>query len=120
MKSKTQHFTPERIRMRETFWNPLRAALRSHLKDYGAQYRMERATGLGSALLHQYACPVCEHDVEPSFSIGMTIALYLQQKKWEAAAITITHRQPSSEYHPVGCLRLLNTLDKGKLSISTY
>jgi hypothetical protein len=39
---------------------------------------MADALGLESSQIHRYSCDVCEHDQEPSFSVGLAILLYLE------------------------------------------
>lgn len=103
--------TEGRIKLRETFWMPLREQLREHFQIHGAKHRMAQVLGISDAMLHQYSCPVCEHDTEASFSVGMGIMLYLAQHKDKATAIDATPipRSPS-DYQAIPCVRLLHSI----------
>lgn len=70
--------TLARYQANRAIWRPLQLKLRAYLKGAdGRQHNMARALGLNDSQLHRFACGDCEHDQEPSFSIGIQIALYL-------------------------------------------
>lgn len=69
--------THQRLKYRDAFWNPLKQMLLEHFKIHGAKRRMSATTGIADSQLHVYTCPECEHDVEPCFSIGISLMLYL-------------------------------------------
>jgi hypothetical protein len=79
--------TESRMRYRDSFWIPLRKLLQVHFETKQGQMReMSKATGIADAMLHQYSCPDCEHDTEPSFSVGMVMLLYLMSLEFKNKA----------------------------------
>lgn len=117
--------TPEREQLKLAFWFKVKTELQEHFKVYGNAVRMARTIGISPVMLHHYACPVCEHDTEPSFSIGMAIMLYLSEYKWKASSLDASNPFPvgspraaylnqrarqlnPSEYQAIPCLVLLN------------
>lgn len=80
-KPNTFTHTEARYRWMKKFWEPVKSKLRLYLQaNPGAQTRMARAIGISDSQLHRYSCPVCEHDQEASFSIGMAIVLYIEKE----------------------------------------
>jgi hypothetical protein len=77
--------TSKRHYFRGIFWGYVKAALRNYLKgpnaQPGRQSEMARALGLQPSQLHRFSCPRCEHDQEPTFSVGMAVLAYLYLKQ---------------------------------------
>lgn len=71
--------TESRLHWRTLTWDKVKLLLQHHLKisPKGEQLNMARALGIESSQIHRYSCPVCEHDQEPSFSVGMAIFAYI-------------------------------------------
>lgn len=67
-----------RYNHRNQFWIPLRDALRIATNTRGAQKLLANRLGIPPSQIHRYTCQNCEHDQEPTFSIGMAIFAYLQ------------------------------------------
>jgi hypothetical protein len=77
---KKANITEQRLVYRNALWSELRRLLRRYLHAAPSnQRKMARALGLQDSQLHRYSCPVCEHEQEPSFSLGIAMLLYLQQ-----------------------------------------
>lgn len=72
------NITHTRLYLRDHLWASARFRLRVFLKARsGEQSRMARVLGISDSQIHRYSCPRCEHDQEPSFSIGVAILLYI-------------------------------------------
>lgn len=84
------HVRAARLPLKNLFWIPVRKALQSYLKQYGrgASARIVKAIGCTPSDPHRWTCPKCEHYVEPSFSVGMSILFFLQSER-----ITIDFQQ---------------------------
>lgn len=90
--------TAARFQAKQAFWNVLKKRLQDHLQQAGkgAAIEMARTTGLDPSDIHMFTCPACEHDREPSFSIGMMILMYLSAYKYKATSL-----QAADFYSPV-------------------
>ena len=77
------NITERRLQLRVLAWEPLRQHLRAHIKasPFGEAKRMARACGIAASQIHRFTCDDCNHDQEPSFTIGITLALYLAQAR---------------------------------------
>jgi len=77
------NITERRLYLRTIAWVPIKTKLQQHLKQagYGEAKRVARALGINASQIHRFTCPKCEHDQEPTFSIGFALALYLAQQK---------------------------------------
>ena len=78
------NITHRRLYLRTVAWNPLKKALQEHLKNQpkqGEAKRIARALGINASQVHRFTCPKCEHDQEPTFSIGFALAIYLAREK---------------------------------------
>lgn len=71
--------TARRYELRETLWKAVSKAAREHIKKSGPgeARRMSQALGVSDSQIHRFTCGTCEHDQEPTFSIGFGILLYL-------------------------------------------
>lgn len=74
--------TAKRLLFREAAWGQIKVQLRVFLAKggHGTAFRMSEALGVSPSQIHRWTCPVCEHDTEPSFSVGMAILLYMKMK----------------------------------------
>lgn len=79
--------TERRLELRNLTWKLLQKELQIYLKQSprGAAAKMAKAIGIQNSQIHRYTCPVCEHEQEPVFSIGVALALYLAKEKIELA-----------------------------------
>lgn len=70
-----------RLLAKQRYWQRVQALLRYWLETEGrgAQARIAADLGMTDSQIHRFACPVCEHDQEPSFSIGMSILCYITE-----------------------------------------
>lgn len=77
--------TERRLFLRTLTWKLLQQELQAYLKNApkGAAARMARTIGIQPSQIHRYTCPVCEHEQEPVFSIGVALALYLARERIE-------------------------------------
>lgn len=91
------NITAERLALRNAFWRTLKHKLRAHIQSTprGEQDRMARTIGICSADIHTFICSGCEHDREPTFSVGMAIMFYLAAFQAKASA----HPAPSHTPH---------------------
>ena len=82
--------TAGRYASRQLIWIPLKKRLQEHLKNSpkGEASSMARTLDIDPAMIHYYSCPVCEHDTEPNFTVGMLILMYLADYKYKASAIS--------------------------------
>lgn len=80
---KHRQITPQRQRLRSTLWRRVALAARYFIEfgPPGAASRMAEAIGIQPSQIHRFTCPECEHDQEPTFSVGMAILLYLSQHR---------------------------------------
>jgi hypothetical protein len=88
--------TEARLRMRHQGWDRVKHLLRSYLRDspQGEQRRMAQTIGIADSQLHRFSCETCEHDQEPSFTIGLAILLYISQSRFVFLVTEIpTHPQ---------------------------
>lgn len=71
--------TQQRWNMREMGWAKVRLALQKHLegKPHGEMARIARYVGVANSQIHRWSCPVCEHNQEPSFTLGLAVMFYL-------------------------------------------
>ncbi len=78
-----RQITPEREKLRKAFWRPVMLAARYFIEagPQGTASRMAQAIGVQPSQIHRFTCPDCEHDQEPTFSIGMAILLYLNAQR---------------------------------------
>jgi len=101
-KGKATH-TKARLLWSIYFWRNLRRRLRNHLNTTpkGEASNISRALGISPSQVHRWSCPVCEHDQEPSFSIGSALLLYLESylQRPRIHTITFTQNHPSIQIH---------------------
>lgn len=71
--------SPRAYALRTVAWIPLRTRLRKHIKNKtGEQARIARVCGVSQSTIHRYLCNKCEHDQEPSYSLGCALLIYLE------------------------------------------
>lgn len=80
---------PYRHAHRQRHWLEVKEALRAYVYDVtlppplvmhrGHLKKVADFIGCESSQVHRWICPVCEHDAEPSFSIGMAIVEFLDE-----------------------------------------
>lgn len=74
---------PARQLIKLTHWLPIQASLHKYIytptgqKIPGRQAKVAHALGTSSSQVHRWSCPVCEHNQEPSFSIGCALFIFL-------------------------------------------
>ena len=75
--------TEARLRLRANGWERVKSLLRTHLQSCpkGEQHRMAEEIGIADSQLHRFACEACNHDQEPSFSVGIAILLYISGRR---------------------------------------
>lgn len=97
-KGKATH-TARRYQFTIYFWRNLRKRLRHHCKlAKGNATRLALAIGSSPPQVHRWQCDSCEHDQEPSFSVGMALLLYLESFTLAQAhtrTITLAHNSPA-------------------------
>lgn len=73
--------TEQALAIRDDAWGPVREALREHLRraGKGAASTLAHTLGVAPSQVHRWTCPVCEHDQEPKFSMGIAILSYISQ-----------------------------------------
>jgi hypothetical protein len=73
--------TEARYMHKVRYWARVQTLLRYWLETQGsgAQARIAADLGLTDSQIHRFSCPVCEHDQEPSFSVGMAILCYITE-----------------------------------------
>lgn len=70
--------TPNRQALISHFWRPLVAQLRAYTQSTkGGASRAAEFIGTSPAQIHRWTCPVCEHDQEPSYSLGKAVEIFL-------------------------------------------
>lgn len=69
--------TESRLAKKAQFWLPVKLALQQFVQTKGNQAKIANALGIDDSQIHRWSCPVCEHDQEPSFSLGVALLLYL-------------------------------------------
>lgn len=76
-------YTTRRLELRNRHWIPLRDAMRVYCEhDTKRQVELAKYLGVDRTTIHRYICSSCEHDQEPSFSVGLAIAGYLRYHKF--------------------------------------
>lgn len=102
-KGKATH-TAERMRWSIYFWRKLRRRLKHHLdrEPKGEATRIAQAIGTSDAQIHRWHSPCkCDHQQEPSFSIGMALLLYLESYLLRAPTITYSNIHPAVTLTPI-------------------
>lgn len=101
-KGKATH-TAERMRWTIHFWRKLRRRLRVHIQrePIGAATHIAKSLGVSDSQIHRWACSKCNHDNEPSFSIGMALLLYLESYLLRATTITYSNVHPAVTLTPI-------------------
>lgn len=81
-KYKSAGYTAARYNLKETVWTKVKTMLQLFLETYGegAQTEIANAVGVHSSQIHRFSCPRCEHNQEPSFSVGMAILYFLAER----------------------------------------
>lgn len=77
-KGKRKTISDKRWLFRTLFWNPVREQLRLYVNaQKGNAAKLAKAIGVPNSQIHRYTCPLCEHDQEPTYSIGQAIFLFI-------------------------------------------
>jgi hypothetical protein len=78
-----RQITPEREKLREQFWRKVANAARHYIETSpeGTASRMAEAIGVQHSQIHRFTCSICEHDQEPTFSVGMALLLYMSNHR---------------------------------------
>lgn len=76
---------PYRLAHRDKHWLEIKQALFDYAyKDQklipGRLTEIAKYIGCSLSQVHRWLCPICEHDNEPSFSLGMAIVEFLEHK----------------------------------------
>lgn len=70
--------TPNRQALINHFWRPLAMRLREYVTTTkGGTKHAAEFIGTHAAQIHRWTCPVCEHDQEPSYSLGKAVEIFL-------------------------------------------
>src|SRR6266478_2795643 len=69
--------------LRSQIWRKVKIDLQNHIAraPVGTMRRLASHLGLHQSQIHRFICPKCEHNQEPSFSVGLAIMLYLERRK---------------------------------------
>lgn len=61
------------------FWDNVQRLALAHIEasPSGEASRIARALGITPSQVHRFTCPICEHDQEPTFSVGFALLMYL-------------------------------------------
>lgn len=72
-----------RLELRDMTWAHVKRALQQHLYKcgHGEASHLARDLGVHPSQVHRYTCPVCEHDQEPPYSVGIAIVIWLIQRQ---------------------------------------
>ena len=74
--------TGGRLHARNQYWHPLRDRLCKYIQaKSGNQRKIAKALDLSDSQLHRYTCPKCEHDAEPTYSVGKALEQYLSENQ---------------------------------------
>lgn len=70
-----------RLLHKQRYWMRVQTLLRYWLETEGAgaQSRIAHDLGMTDSQIHRFACSACEHDQEPTFSVGMSILCYITE-----------------------------------------
>lgn len=70
--------TPNRQALINHYWRPLAMQLREYVTTTkGGATKAAQFIGTHNAQIHRWTCPVCEHDQEPSYSLGKAVEIFL-------------------------------------------
>jgi|SRR5687768_5696694 len=78
MKNKAKaQYTERRFVLRGMLWNRVKGFIQWHIQTtrQGTASRLARMVGVTPSQIHRFTCPVCEHDQEPTFTVGMAVFL---------------------------------------------
>lgn len=80
-KGNRQGMSEARLLAKQRYWMRVQTLLRYWLETEGtgAQSRIARDLGMTDSQIHRFSCTVCEHDQEPTFSVGMSILCYITE-----------------------------------------
>lgn len=87
-----KNFIHERkLDLRVMTWDKVKVFLQKHLAEApaGEASRIARELGITSSQVHRMACPKCEHNQEPLFTIGFSLLAYLCQYRFQPELIEI-------------------------------